>query len=474
MGRLGGIPAGELADEQSIEMGVPVPQVRCLADVEPQPVRWLWPGRIALGKLTLICGDPGLGKSFLTLDLAARVTAGRGWPDGAAASTDGPGSAVLITAEDDLADTVRPRLDAAGADVSRVVALDSVAWRDARGVVRHRPFALEDVGAVAAVVRRTPDCRLLVIDPVSAFVGGCDSHNNAEVRGLLAPLSKLAADLGVAVVAVTHLSKGGGNGRAIYRAMGSLAFVAAARCAWLVARDGRRPDRRLFLPIKNNLADDQAGLAYGIVGGALAWEPDPVTDRADDVLMSPGGGDESPVRPGPAQTARAEAGAWLRDLLSAGPVAAAQVRHEAEAMGFALSALRRAREDLGVRTTRPAFDRPWFWQLPAATTAADGTAPARPDNLLKFDKLDESGDPSAKTGEENASGREESSAGTTPGSSSSPSPRDPTSASRVVIVFPPNLTKSTRLSGSNNSPAGGTGIARPPRFQGPYGLPDAR
>src|SRR6478672_10265157 len=126
-------------DEAAFDAGLPVPRLTCLADVAPQPVRWLWPGRIALGKLTLICGDPGLGKSFLTLDLAARLSAGRAWPDGAA-PVAGAGSAVLITAEDDAADTIRPRLDAAGADVSRIVALDSVVWRDERGWVKERTF----------------------------------------------------------------------------------------------------------------------------------------------------------------------------------------------------------------------------------------------------------------------------------------------------------------------------------------------
>ncbi|MCB9845306.1 MAG: AAA family ATPase [Phycisphaeraceae bacterium] len=259
-----------------------------LADVTPEPVSWLWPGRIALGKVTLIAGDPGLGKSFLTLDMAARISSGAGWPDGG--ERPAPGGVVLLSAEDSIADTIRPRLDAAGADPARIIALESIRSLGENGRVCARSFDLSrDLPALDAAVESVGDCRLVVIDPVTAYLGGVDSHKNAEIRGLLAPLGELAMRHRVAVVAVTHLNKAGG-GPAIYRAMGSLAFAAAARAAWAVSKDRADPMRRLLLPIKNNLAPDAGGLAYRIdgAGPAVAWEAGTVHVSADEALARDG------------------------------------------------------------------------------------------------------------------------------------------------------------------------------------------
>lgn len=289
-----------------------------LSEVASEPVSWLWPGRIALGKLTLVAGDPGLGKSFVTLDVAARVSTGAPWPDRPGERRE-PGGVVLLSAEDGIADTIRPRLDAAGADVERIVALEAVRIVDADGRESARAFDLTcDLPALEAAIREVGDCRLVVIDPVTAYLGGVDSHKNAEIRGLLAPLAELAARYGVAVVAVTHLNKSGG-GPAIYRAMGSLAFTAAARAAWAVSKDKDDPARRLVLPIKNNLAPDAGGLAYRIEGrGAgdcpvVAWEPDAVNVSADDALTA------DARQAGAGTGALEEATEWLRDFLAGGP-----------------------------------------------------------------------------------------------------------------------------------------------------------
>jgi hypothetical protein len=197
---------------------------------------------------------------------------------------------VLLSAEDGVADTIRPRLDAAGADVTRIVALEAIRAVSGTGRESARTFDLSrDLPALESAIRSVEGCRLVVIDPVTAYLGGVDSHKNAEIRGLLAPLGAIAERHRVAVVAVTHLNKSGG-GPAIYRAMGSLAFAAAARAAWAVSKDKDDPRRRLLLPIKNNIAPDTGGLAYRIeplgVGGCpvVAWEPDAVNVSADDAL----------------------------------------------------------------------------------------------------------------------------------------------------------------------------------------------
>ncbi len=294
-----------------------------VCDVQPELLRWLWPGRIPLGKLTLLAGDPGLGKSFVTLDLAARVSSGTSWPD-LPLLPNPPGGVVLLSAEDDLADTIRPRLDAAQADAARIVAIQAVRRVLVTGQTRDDYFDLtQDLPALEAAIAQQPDCRLVIIDPLTAYLGQTDSHKNAEVRAVLARLFELAARHKVAVLAVTHLNKAN-TLPAIYRAMGSLAFVAAARAVWAVVRDDEDETgrRRLFVPVKNNLGADETGLAYALepVGSVarVAWESDPVNIRADDALD--GGGRKAKVQHDARQfvidTITANGGDMLSDDLS--------------------------------------------------------------------------------------------------------------------------------------------------------------
>lgn len=342
------------------------PVVVLLSDVQPEPLRWLWPGRIALGKVTMIAGDPGLGKSFITLDMAARVSKGTSWPD-AVGEPNPAGGVVLLSAEDDIADTIRPRLDAAGADVTRVVALRAVQ----QGEGHARTFNLAtDLEALESAILGCAGCRLVVVDPITAYLGKIDSHKNAEVRGVLAPLAELAARHGVAIVCVTHLNKSCG-GPAIYRTMGSLGFTAASRATWAVTRDKLDPARRLVLPVKNNLAPDKGGLAYTLradgkdVPPHVEWEAAPVMMSADDALGD-GGDDDVPSE-------RAAAADWLREALSAGPMAAKDLKREARQNSISERTLKRAKREAGVEAHRSGFGRgaAWYWALPG-TWEAEG------------------------------------------------------------------------------------------------------
>ncbi len=355
------------------------PMLVRLEDVQPESVDWLWPGRIAAGKLTLIAGDPGLGKSFLTLDLAARVSRGGVWPDAPGVYIK-PGGVVLLSAEDGIADTIRPRLDAAGADVSRIIALEAVRMVGGDGQESARSFDLSrDTPALEDAIRSVDDCRLVVIDPVTAYLGGVDSHKNAEIRGVLSPLGALAEKYGVAIVGVTHLNKSGG-GPAIYRAMGSLAFVAAVRTAWSVSKDKDDPDRRLLLPIKNNIAPDTGGLAYRIESTGLgadpvvAWEPDAVEVSADDALASDRIGQGG-------RTERDDAAEWLTELLANGSLPATDVQREAKDAGFSIATLRRAKAALGVVSRKGDFGGPWRWSLPAIAQDAHADVVLIPENV---------------------------------------------------------------------------------------------
>lgn len=341
---------------------------RCLADVPIQRINWLWQPRIARGKLTMIAGNPGLGKSQITANLAATVTTGGTWPvDGGRCEA---GSVVFLSAEDDAADTIKPRLMAAGADASRIHVIDAV--RDVEG---QRAFNLgADLEALRATVQAIGDVRLIVIDPITAYLGQVDSHRNAEVRAALAPLGELAAALDVAVVAVSHLNKGG-SADALMRVTGSLAFVAAARAAWIVAKDPDDDDRRLFLPAKNNIGADSDGLAFSVVGvtidggsageietSRVEWEPEAVAVNMADV-MAPGDSEE--------RSATDDAADFLADTLRTGPVAAKEVQRQAKQAGLSDKALRRAKSRLNVKSQKQGFSGEWVWALPEHQTMPD-------------------------------------------------------------------------------------------------------
>jgi hypothetical protein len=357
---------GPYADE------IVVPCLVGAGQVPGRRVRWLWPGRIPLGKLTLLAGDPGRGKSLVGIDIAARVSTGRAWPDRLGEPAE-RGGVVLMNGEDDLFDTLKPRLTAAGADPTRVTLLAGMRDRTMDWDSR-RPIDLStDFKAVEYAVERTEECRLLVVDPLSAFLGETDSYREANVRALLRPLAELAQRRRIAVLAVTHLNKG--DGRAIYRSMGSLAFTAAARAVWLVADDPEAPPRRLLHSVKNNMAPAGPGLGYRVVDGPrVAWEETPTGASADDVL--------SGSRGGAAHGATAEAAAWLREHLADGPQEARTIKAAAKADGIDARTLERAKVRLGVIAGKAGMVTGWTWRLkdwvPLLPPAASEAPPAEP------------------------------------------------------------------------------------------------
>ncbi len=332
---------------------VPQPECERLSDVQREQLEWLWPGRIPLGKLTLLAGDPGLGKSFVTLDIAARVSRGGAWPDLPILKRS-PAGVVLLNAEDDLADTVAPRFDLIGGDDTYVVALKGV-----RHLGQRRHFTLEtDLPRLEEVLVLNPDTKLVIVDPISAYVGKVDSHKNSDVRGLLAPFAELASRFRVAIVAVTHLSKGTGN-KAVYRAMGSLAFAAAARAVWAVVKDANDSQRRLLLPAKLNLAQDPDGMAYRIKEGRVVWEADPVRMHADDAFAA----EAQAANTRPRGKERHEAKEWLSAELANGPVPSSDIIELGGEFGFSRRTLQRAYKELGGTPRKQAFDGPWLWRL---------------------------------------------------------------------------------------------------------------
>jgi putative DNA primase/helicase len=344
------------------------PMLQCLADIEPTAIKWLWPGRIPLGRISLLVGRPGEGKSFLTTYMAARVSTGSPWPDG----SDCPkGSVILISAEDDPADTIRPRLDAHYADTRRVHLLSTVRRIDDDGEHHDVMFTLHDVAALETALRRHPDCKLVVVDPIGSFLGGrTDAHRDNEVRAILAPVAVLAQRYGVAVLVVAHRRKSSGS-MADDLALGSRAFTAIARAVWHLTRDGENKARRLLLPGKNNLAHEGGGLAFTICGepAAIVWEHDLVTMTADDALATENS--PEPKRPGPKPAARDKAAEWLQDMLKNGPMEAGKIKEEAVAAGYAWRTVQRAKDDLGIIPHRHQFGGTWIWRLPVGGACQD-------------------------------------------------------------------------------------------------------
>lgn len=252
------VPAGESAadgDAPDPDDTVTVPA----SDITPRSVRWLWPSRIPLGKLTTFAGVGGLGKTFVLCDIAARITVGAEWPD---LPGERPrGKVLFVSGEDDPDDTLVPRLIELGADLSRVRFL-----RDkylANFTLRHREMLSKAAGEIGEGLQ------LVVIDPPTAYLAGVDDHKNSELRSLLSPLKEWCQNHGAAMVFNTHVNKVQGKVEAMARVMGSVAWVNAVRAAHLFMRDpGDETEKRvLYIPMKSNLGPQARGLAYTIEGG---------------------------------------------------------------------------------------------------------------------------------------------------------------------------------------------------------------
>lgn len=335
---------------------------RRLDSVKAKPVTWLWPSRIACGKVTLIAGDPGLGKSQITAALAGIVTTGGTWPvDGAKSPL---GAVLFLSAEDDAADTIRPRLEAVGANLSRCVVVDAILDTDETGTIRQRSFSLKnDLARLEAVLHDIGNVRLIVIDPITAYLGGIDSHKTSDVRDLLAPLANFAERHQVAILGISHLNKSNTQD-ALLRVNGSLAFVAAARAAFVVVKDKNNQARRLLLPLKNNLAKDIGGFAFSIADVSLengletsriVWEDAPVNMTADEAMSAR-----------PAQyltTAVDEAKLFLLDILTNGPLAFSEIEEAAKLEGISEKTLRRAKELAGIESRKDSFGGGWIWAI---------------------------------------------------------------------------------------------------------------
>jgi hypothetical protein len=235
-----------------------------LCDVQPKPLRWLWHSRIPLGKVTVLDGDPGLGKSLLSIDIAACVSTGRPMPNSATADFPEPAGAVLLSAEDDPEDTIQPRLALVGADLNRIVLLQAVPREDGLSMP-----TIADLSAITQAVKLV-NAKLVVIDPLMAYLPAeTNSYRDQDIRRSLAPLAAVAAELNISVLVIRHLNKTS-NTNPIYRGGGSIGIIGAARSGLMVAKDPDDDSRCILSVAKSNLAKLPASLSYEILSNADA------------------------------------------------------------------------------------------------------------------------------------------------------------------------------------------------------------
>lgn len=361
------------------------------SDIFPEALAWLWRGRLAAGKLTVLDGDPGLGKSTLTTEIAARISRGEALPG---ADAGEPRGVVLMSAEDGPADTIIPRLAAAGADLSRVYVLQGFRGPDGEITPLTVPGALD----VLERAIRTHNAALAVIDPLMAFLGGdVGANRDQDVRRAMAPLAAMLERSGAACILVRHLNKAGGSS-ALYRGGGSIGIIGAARIGLLVARDPDDEDARILAPVKSNLSKPAPALRFRLESAPgsdvarVVWDAGPVALDADALLAAGQGDDEE-------RSKVQEAADFLRDYLALGPRAVTDVYKDARPEQHHDATLKRAKRLLGIKSEREGFGpgSKVLWSLPDAPLCATDTPtpiqdqPREPvciqDQLPRFDPV---------------------------------------------------------------------------------------
>jgi putative DNA primase/helicase len=334
------------------------------SDLTPKPVDWLWPGWIAAGKFHILGGAPGTGKTTISIALAATVTVGGTWPDGIKAER---GNVIIWTGEDDPADTLVPRVIAAGGDPSGVYFIGGV---NAGG--HHRPFdPATDIGALQQTIAELGNVRLVIVDPVVSAVAG-DGNKNNDVRRGLQPLVDLAASENCAVLGITHFSKGTAGRNPIERVTGSVAFGAVARVVMVAAKHQESTDQnkssRIFCRAKSNIGPDDGGFEYELSQTELKTHPGlnatyirwvaKLEGEARDLLAAA----DAVQSDGDGGTL-GDAKRFLTSLLEDGPMPVKEIQANARGAGYSEATIRRAKDALKVEAIKIGKDR-WEWQLP--------------------------------------------------------------------------------------------------------------
>jgi hypothetical protein len=331
-------------------------------DLFMETIEWLWLHWIAKGKLHLIAGAPEAGKTTLALMFAATISAGERWPDGRKAPV---GNVVMWTSEDNLADTIKPRLVRMGADLTRIKFI--VGQRDADG--KTRPFnpSIDMASLAESVARLNGGVQLLIIDPIVAAIGSkTNSHNNAETRNSLQPVVDFAETASCAVLGISHFTKGTGGKDPVERITGSLAFGALPRIVFAASKSDEGNNQRIFVRAKSNIGPSGGGFGYELEAATLMERPDiiatrvvwgePLEGTAKELL------DDAEPQTESRGSRKRDAELFLTAILQGGQKKfQAMILEEARANGISEETLKRAKKSLGVKSSQA--QGKWLWSL---------------------------------------------------------------------------------------------------------------
>ena len=333
------------------------------SEIRPEKLDWMWHHRFPRGKLSLLAGDAKLGKTTVLLDMAARISRGRDWPDGAKSTL---GEVIYFSAEDDPADTLIPRLMAVDADLTKIRLVECVRKLDDDGL---KTFDLAaDMAELDKLLNEMPNTRLVVFDPISSYFGRADTYRNSEVRSILEPLVRVAMNHRIAIIGNTHLAKNSKDKKASHRVMDSVAITATVRAGYMVVADADDARRRLFLPLNGNLGPPVDGLSFvidskfvngeGVVGSFAKWDTSAVTTTIEEAVQQE---DAARTNPSPQLD---EACEFLKSFLGEGQKQSIEVWHGAEAAGLKIPTVKRAIKKLGVISEKKSLAAGWLMRLP--------------------------------------------------------------------------------------------------------------
>lgn len=342
----------------------PSPTVRLIRGdtVALEPVRWLWPGFLPAGMLTIIGGAPGCGKTTIAMSLAATITRGGIWPDGSRCTDAGD---VLIWSGEDAQSVTAARLEAACADMSRVHFIDGISGSEGEAFDPGRDMALLDTTAEGL-----PAARLLILDPIVSAVSG-DGHKSNEVRRGLQPVVTLGQRLGCAVLGITHFSKGTNGRDPVERVTGSIAFAALARVVLVAAKVKGEPGddteaRRLLMRAKSNIGPDEGGFAYALERVEVAPEVEGQRVRWLEALQGTARELLADAEADPENddgTTVSGVDGFLRMLLAEGPLTAKTIKADADGAGYQWRTVQRSSTRIGVVKRKEGMKGGWVWAL---------------------------------------------------------------------------------------------------------------
>lgn len=336
------------------------------SDIKLEPIAWLWEGWLAQGKMHILAGAPGTGKTTIALALAATITLGGRWPDGKQAE---PGNILIWSGEDDPGDTLAPRLIASGTDMNRVYFIGGVLKQG-----KKRPFdpALDLDALHEKISQIDGKISLLIVDPIVSVVMA-DSHKNAETRRALQPLADLGASLRCAILGITHFTKNSAGREPIDRLIGSVAFGALARIVMVAVKqqsiEGQTGSpSRMLIRSKSNIGVDDGGFKYdfrieelpnypGVTASSVLWKGI-VQGSARDLLATAESFNTE-------KTATEEAIEFLKEILSSGPQKASEIFKEVRQAGISEKVIRTAKDRICKKPYKKEYAGGWWWELKA-------------------------------------------------------------------------------------------------------------